>query len=126
MTDMDMNITYQDSQYLAELYSRLGSLQYDLANIDVIHIGDMVTMGLIVGLCGCLIGIWVFIFLMEYDGPAPIIVKPVGMVLYIMLVIAIWYCLSEWIGVLTVHRLENGIEATEMAIRAMETKLGLI
>lgn len=126
MTDMDMNITYQDSQYLAELYSKLGSLQYDLANFDVIHIGDMVTMGLLVGLGGCLIGIWVFMFLMEYDGPAPIIVKPVGMLLYIMLVITIWYYLSEWIGVLTMHRLENGIEATEMAIRAMETKLGMI
>lgn len=126
MTDMDMNITYQDSQYLAELYSKLGSLQYDLANIDVIHINDMIGIALIVTLIGGLIGIWVLIYIGDYNGPAPILVKSLGVLMYVLLLIAILYGIGEWREMLLVHRIEGGIEATEMAIRAMEAKLGLI
>lgn len=127
-TDMNLDITYQDTQYLAELYRQLGSLQHDLANFDIIATNEKLHLALFVGLCGVLIGIFVMFGLValfectRFDYIGPII----GMVIYVIILIAIWYIASDWSLVCKENSLMRNIEATEMAIEAIKMKYGWI
>lgn len=126
MTDMNLDITYQDSQYLAELYGKLGALQQDLANFDIIAMDVKLQTALLVAAIGILIGLFVCTGLLmafertEFDCIGPLI----GMVIYVIILIVIWYFASDITISLREHEIMRDIEATEMAIEAIKMKYG--
>ena len=127
-TDMNLDITYQDTQYLAELYNKLGSLQYDLSNFDIIATNEKIFWVVAIGGLGIVLGLLVLTALCgvfdrtDFDLIGPII----GMVIYGILVIVIWYFVSDWAITLKEHDIMREIEATETAIEAIKMKYGWI
>lgn len=126
----DLNIAYQDTQYLAELYSKLGSLQADLANFDLMVTSDRLLLACLVLFFGLLIGVVIAVIIETIADGFNIDlgwgIWVIFVVVYVMVLVAIWYGLSEYYIMLKEHALVRDIGATEMAIRAIETKLGLI
>ena len=118
MTGTDLNISFQDTQYLSELYAKLGSLQYDLANFDMIETEQRLT-ALAVTICiGIIVGVFICIAV-DIFGKHPKR-RIIAMVLWGVILTVAYIYISNFVVDFTEHNLLRDIEATEMAIETIK------
>ena len=127
-TDMSLDITYQDTQYLSELYAKLGALQYDLANFDVLAIETALLVGVIVVLAGILIGMVMMAVILDYNGHLTIPEKAfvIGLIIYLIILVAAWLIISDVTIMFKENAICRDIESTELAIESIKMKYGLL
>lgn len=130
MTGTDLNISFQDTQYLSELYGKLGSLQYDLANFDMIELETRLWVLFAVGFAGLVIGGLLsgvvddlcYRFDREYTGK----LRMAYWIVWIAVVIAANIIIGDISVSFAERDLLRDINATEMAIEAIKMKYGLV
>lgn len=121
---MSVDITYQDTQYLSELCAKLGSLQYDLANFDVVALKTTLCVGGMVVLVGILIGM-VMMCILDYltiSKKAFVI----GLIIYVIILVAAWLIISDVAIMFKENAICRDIESTELAIESIKMKYGLL
>lgn len=125
---MSVDITYQDTQYLSELCGKLGSLQYDLANFDVVAMKMTLLIGVIVALVGILIGMVILLFILDYDSNLTISKKAfvIGLIIYVIILVAAWLIISDIAIMFKENAICRDIESTELAIESIKMKYGLL
>ena len=124
MTGTDLNISFQDTQYLSELYAKLGSLQYDLANFDMIETEQRLT-ALAVTICiGIIVGVFLCIAV-DIFGKHPKR-RIIAMVIWGVILTVAYIYISNFAVDVAEHNLLRDIEATEMAIEAIKMKYGMV
>lgn len=128
-TDMSVDITYQDTQYLSELCGKLGSLQYDLANFDVVAMKTTLCVGGMVVLAGILIGmVMMMMFILDDNGHLMIPKKAfvIGLIIYMIILVAAWLIISDVAIMFKENAICRDIESTELAIESIKMKYGLL
>lgn len=122
--DLNLDISYQDSQYLAELYRHLGSLQYNLENFDVVAHHEAMLCGVAVLLLGLLFTIAILPWMIDWD--TRLITKIAIYIGFAIALIVIWYFVSDYMIYMKEHEIMRDIQATEMAIEGIKLKYGWI
>lgn len=130
MTGTDLNISFQDTQYLSELYGKLGSLQYDLANFELIELEKRLIVLFFVGILGLILGLILSAvvddFCEKYDVKHPGNMLLAYWVVWTAVVIVAYILISNVIVSFAERDILREIEATEMAIEAIKMKYGLL
>ena len=126
MSNINIDLTYQDGLRLSELYGRLGELQYNLEHLNFIIMQDhLVTTALLIFLFA-LVGVLVYLALdyicaySKHEDRNIII----GMALYALLAAAVIYITWDYTAISTELRLEREIQSTQMQIDAILMKYG--
>ena len=126
LSDINIDLTYQDGLRLSELYGKLGELQYNLEHLDFIIMQDhLVTTALWIFLFA-LIGVLVYLaldYIFEYSKHETMNII-IGMALYILLAAAVIYISWDYTAISTELRLEREIQSTQMQIDAILMKYG--
>lgn len=127
-TDMSVDITYQDTQYLSELCGKLGSLQYDLANFDVVAMKMTLLIGVMVVLVGIMIGMVMMMFILDHNDHLTIPKKTfvIGLIIYVIILVAAWLIISDIAIMFKENAICRDIESTELAIESIKMKYGLL
>lgn len=126
LSDINIDLTYQDGLRLSELYGQLGKFQYDLEHLDYILMHEHIVMSLFVIVLAVLGGIMVLGALVWWldqseHGDAKLIL---GMVLYVAVVAIIFYFVWDYTTICTEMKLERNIQSTQMQIDAILMKYG--
>lgn len=129
-TDMNLNISYQDTQYLSELYAKLGSLQCDLANFDIIAMKTILVVAALTLLLGVLAGVLIlgtaYLLLDYHDKKISKKGFRIGLIVYSLIVIAICVFACYFAVNIAEYNIIRDIESTEMAIESIKMKYGLL
>lgn len=128
--DMSLNISYQDTQYLSELYAKLGSLQYDLANFDIIAMKTILMVGALMLFLGVLVGLLIMatteVVLDYYDKTISKKGFKIELIVCSLIVIAICVFTCYLAVTIKEYELIRDIESTKMAIESIKMKYGLL
>ena len=124
MTGTDLNISYQDTQYLSELYAKLGSLQYELANLDMVELKERLICLVFVALIGITIGVWIANEIFYHTDSVGLTV--IFAVVWTLVLLITWWFIGGVMVDFRVYDIQRNIEATEMAIEAIKLKYGLV
>lgn len=126
MSNINIDLTYQDGLRLSELYGRLGELQYNLEHLDFVVMQDHIIMTLFIIALAVLGGIlllgalaWLFDQSEHADAKIAI-----GMVLYVVAIVVITYLVWDYTAVCAEMKLERNIQSTQMQIDAILMKYG--
>lgn len=126
MSNINIDLTYQDGLRLSELYGRLGELQYNLEHLDFVVMQDHIIMTLFIIALAVLGGIlllgalaWLFDQSEHADAKIAI-----GMVLYVVAIVVITYLVWDYTAVCAEMKLEKNIQSTQMQIDAILMKYG--
>lgn len=126
LSDMNIDLTYQDGLRLSELYGQLGKLQTQMDNLNLVTFEDQLWTTIIILILALIFG---FIFTMalsiafdeseHYQRNLLI-----GIVLYIIAVAVIICFELSYVAACTELRLEGDIKSTQMQIDAILMKYG--
>ena len=126
LSDINIDLTYQDGLRLSELYGRLGELQYNLEHLDFVIMQDhLVTTALLIFLFA-LVGVLVYIalaFIFQYSKKEDRNIF-IGMALYALLAAVVIYVSWDYTAISTEIQLEREIQSTQMQIDAILMKYG--
>ena len=126
MSNINIDLTYQDGLRLSELYGKLGELQYNLEHLDFTIMQDHLVITALLIFLFALIGVLVYlaldyIFAYSKHETTNIII---GMALYALLVVAVIYVSWDYTALSTEIQLEREIQSTQMQIDAILMKYG--
>ena len=126
LSDINVDVTYQDGLRLSELYGQLGKLQTQRDNLSLVAFQDQLWTTIIILVLAVIFG---FVFVMalsiafdeseHYQRNLLI-----GIVLYIIAVAVIVYFELSYVAACTELRLEGDIKSTQMQIDAILMKYG--
>ena len=126
LSDINVDVTYQDGLRLSELYGQLGKLQTQMDNLSLVAFQDQLWTTIIILVLAVIFG---FVFVMalsialdeseHYQRNLLI-----GIVLYIIAVAVIVYFELSYVAACTELRLEGDIKSTQMQIDAILMKYG--
>ena len=126
LSDINIDLTYQDGLRLSELYGQLGKLQTQMDNLDFTILQDQlwITIGLLVlfAIIGFFV-LWTLVIVIK-DGPHADAKIDIGMMIYAVLVAVVIYFAMDYIATCTEIRLEGDIRSTQMQIDAILMKYG--
>ena len=142
MTDLNLDITYQDGLRLSELYGQLGELQYNLEHIDVTLLCDMLPVGIVMTLLCIFVGYMTLDYIKdeyfrkyrwndhhrEYLGWVP------HGKIYLAICVAVWviawivavYLIYRVLDIYLINNIQRDIVSTQMQIDAIKLKYGWI
>lgn len=128
LSDINIDLTYQDGLRISELYGKLGELQYNLEHLDFTIMQERLFITLMIVVLGVLVGILVlgalaWLFDQSEHADAKIIIC---MALYAVAVAAILYFAWDYTAVCAEMKLERNIQSTQMQIDAILMKYGWI
>ena len=126
LSDINVDVTYQDGLRLSELYGQLGKLQTQMDNLSLVAFQDQLWTTIIILVLAVIFG---FVFVMAlsiaYDESEHYQRNLlIGIVLYIIAVAVIVYFELGYIAACTELRLEGDIKSTQMQIDAILMKYG--
>ena len=126
LSDINVDLTYQDGLRLSELYGKLGELQYNLEHLDFTIMQEHLFATLMIIVLGVLVGILVYlaldyIFMYSKHENMNIII---GMALYALLAAVVIYVSWDYTAISTEIQLERDIQSTQMQIDAILMKYG--
>ena len=126
LSDINVDVTYQDGLRLSELYGQLGKLQTQMDNLSLVAFQDQLWITIIILVLALIIG---FVFVMAlsiaYDESEHYQRNLlIGIVLYIIAVAVIVYFELSYVAACTELRLEGDIKSTQMQIDAILMKYG--
>lgn len=126
LSDINIDLTYQDGLRLSELYGKLGELQYNLEHLDFTIMQERLFITLMIVVLGVLVGILVlgalaWLFDQSEHADTKIIIC---MALYAVAVAAILYFAWDYTAVCAEMKLERNIQSTQMQIDAILMKYG--
>ena len=126
LSDINVDLTYQDGLRLSELYGKLGELQYNLEHLDFIIMQDHIVTTVLWIFLFALIGVLVYlaldyIFMYSKHENMNIII---GMALYALLAAVVIYVSWDYTAISTEIQLERDIQSTQMQIDAILMKYG--
>lgn len=126
LSDINIDLTYQDGLRLSELYGKLGRFQYDLEHLDYTLMQEHIATSLFVIALAVLAGILVLGALEWWFVPSEHEYAKVilGMVLYVAVVAVIFYFVWDYTTISTEMKLERNIQSTQMQIDAILMKYG--
>lgn len=124
MTGTDLNISFQDTQYLSELYAKLGSLQYELANLDMVELKTRLICLVFVALIGITVGVWLAGEILYHTDSVGLTV--IFAIVWTLVLLIAWWFIGGVMVDFKVYEIQRNIEATEMAIEAIKMKYGLV
>lgn len=126
LSDINVDVTYQDGLRLSELYGQLGKLQTQMDNLSLVAFQDQLWTTIIILVLAVIFG---FVFVMAlsiaYDESEHYQRNLlIGIVLYIIAVAVIVYFELSYVAACTELRLEGDIKSTQMQIDAILMKYG--
>ena len=126
LSDINIDLTYQDGLRLSELYGQLGKLQTQMENLDFVIFQDQLGIMIFTLLMAALIGFLLLLGLcVVFDGSSHADAKIiVGLAIYVIIVAVIVYFEHDYIATSTELRLEGDIRSTQMQIDAILMKYG--
>lgn len=126
LSDINVDVTYQDGLRLSELYGQLGKLQTQMDNLSLVAFQDQLWITIVILVIALIIG---FVFVMalsitfdESEHYERYLL--IGIVLYIIAVAVVIYFELDYIAACTELRLEGDIKSTQMQIDAILMKYG--
>lgn len=126
LSDMNIDLTYQDGLRLSELYGQLGKLQTQMDNLSLVAFQDQLWITIVILVIALIIG---FVFVMalsitfdESEHYERYLL--IGIVLYIIAVAVVIYFELNYVMACTELRLEGDIKSTQMQIDAILMKYG--
>lgn len=126
LSDINIDLTYQDGLRLSELYGQLGKLQTQMDNLSLVAFQDQLWITIIILVLALIIG---FVFVMalsialdESEHCERYLL--IGIVLYIIAVALVVNFELGYIAACTELRLEGDIKSTQMQIDAILMKYG--
>ncbi|MGN0138171.1 MAG: hypothetical protein ACI381_06160 [Candidatus Methanomethylophilaceae archaeon] len=126
LSNINIDLTYQDGLRLSELYGKLGELQYNLEHLDFTIMQERLFITVMIIVLGVLVGILVVMalaFLLQ-DSEHEDRYFYLGIALYIVAVAAIIYFAWDYTAVCAEMKLERNIQSTQMQIDAILMKYG--
>ena len=126
LSDINIDLTYQDGLRISELYGRLGELQTKMDHLDLIIFHDQLLTTILILVLAAVVGIFVLMglcFLVD-DGPHADRNIILGMVLYAIIIAAIVLFALDYTATYTELHLESDIRSTQMQIDAILMKYG--
>ena len=121
LSDINVDVTYQDGLRLSELYGQLGKLQTQMDNLSLVAFQDQLWITIVILVMALIIG---FVFIMalsialdESEHYERYLL--IGIVLYIIAVAVVIYFELDYIAACTELRLEGDIKSTQMQIDAI-------
>ena len=126
LSDISVDLTYQDGLRLSDLYGQLGKLQTQMDNLSLVAFQDQLWTTIIILVLAVIFG---FVFVMAlsiaYDESEHYQRNLlIGIVLYIIAVAMIVYFELNCVAACTELRLEGDIKSTQMQIDAILMKYG--
>ena len=126
LSDINIDLTYQDGLRLSELYGQLGKLQTQMDNLDFVIFQDQLWTTIIILALALIFG---FVFTMalsiDFDGSEHYERNLlIGIVLYIIAVAVIICFELSYVAACTELRLEGDIRSPQMQIGAILMKYG--
>lgn len=126
LSDINVDVTYQDGLRLSELYGQLGKLQTQMDNLSLVAFQDQLWITIVILVMALIIG---FAFIMalsitldESEHYERYLL--IGIVLYIIAVAVVVYFELNYVAACTELRLEGDIKSTQMQIDAILMKYG--
>lgn len=98
MTDLDIDISYEDGLRISELYGELADVRYNLSNLDVAMMGEWKFYGVLLAIfLGAVAAIVLLYLQMEYlpnHGAKVWWRKAVCLIAVLAVIAALWYALT--------------------------------
>ena len=126
LSDINIDLTYQDGLRLSELYGQLGKLQTQMDNLDFVIFQDQLWTTIIILILALIFGfVFTMLLSIEFDGSEHYERNLlIGIVLYIIAVALVVNFELNYVAACTELRLEGDIKSTQMQIDAILMKYG--
>lgn len=126
LSDINIDLTYQDGLRLSELYGQLGKLQTQMDNLDLVIFQDQLWTTIIILVLALIFGfVFTMLLSIDFDGSEHYERNLlIGIVLYIIAVAVVVYFELSYVAACTELRLEGDIRSTQMQIDAILMKYG--
>ena len=126
LSDINIDLTYQDGLRLSELYGQLGKLQTQMDNLDFVIFQDQLWTTILILVLALIFGfVFTIALSIDFDGSEHYERNLlIGIVLYIIAVAVVVYFELGYIATSTELRLEGDIRSTQMQIDAILMKYG--
>ena len=126
LSDINIDLTYQDGLRLSELYGRLGELQTKMDHLDLIIFHDQLMTALFILAIAAGVGLFVLLGLCALFDDSSHADRNIilGIALYVVIVATIVFFSLDYTATYTELQLESDMRSTQMQIDAILMKYG--